>query len=81
MTTVTAVLVGGPWDGHTEQVELGADGLPPRVIPRHRDTTIYTEDTGHLPVRIPERGYRRVGPHASEPDRWVYEPDTGDPLS
>lgn len=81
MSTVTAVLVGGPWDGHVEQVPLDGDGLPPLRIPRHRDTTIYTEDTGYMPMRIPERGYRRVGPHASEPDRWIYEPDVTDPLN
>ncbi|MBW0116949.1 hypothetical protein [Pseudonocardia abyssalis] len=77
----TAVLVGGPWDGHTEEVTLDADGVPPRLIPRFRDTTIYTEDTGHLPVRIPERAYRRRGPHPSEGGTWVYEPDVDDPLA
>ncbi len=81
MATATAVLVGGPWDGHTEEIALDAEGLPPRVIPRHRDTTIYTEDTGHMPVRIPERGYRRRGPHPSEAGTWIYEPDVDDPLS
>ena len=73
--------MGGPWDGHTEQVALGADGQPPSVIPRHRDTTIYTEDTGHMPVRIPERGYRLRGPDPSAPGRWIYVPDGGDPLA
>ncbi len=81
MSTVTAVLVGGPWDGHTEQVALDADGLPPFFFNVKGYTSIYTEDTGHMPVRIPERGYRRRGPHPSEPDRWVYEPDVTDPLS
>ncbi len=81
MASATAVLMGGPWDGHTEQVALGADGQPPSVIPRHRDTTIYTEDTGHLPVRIPERGYRLRGPDPSAPSRWIYVPDGGDPLA
>jgi hypothetical protein len=81
MATATAVLVGGSWDGHVEEVTLDAEGRPPRLIPRHRDTTIYTEDTGHMPVRIPERGYRRVGPHPSVPGRWLYEPDVDDPLS
>lgn len=51
----TAVLVGGPWDGHVEEVALDGEGLPPRLLPRFRDTTIWTEDTGHMPVRIPER--------------------------
>lgn len=78
-----AVLVGGPWDGHLEPVTLDADGLPPARIPRHRDTTIWTEDTGHMPVRIPERAYRRRGPDPSDPsgERWIYEPDLTDPLS
>ncbi|MDN5934315.1 MAG: hypothetical protein L0I24_25125, partial [Pseudonocardia sp.] len=65
----------------TEAVALAAAGLPPRVIPRFRDPTIWTEDTGHMPVRIPERAYRRRGPHPSEPWTWVYEPDLDDPLS
>ena len=78
-----AVLVGGPWDGHLEAVTLGADGLPPARIPRHRDTTIWTEDTGHMPVRIPERAYRRRGPDPADPtgERWIYEPDVTDPLT
>lgn len=76
-----AVLVGGAWDGHVEPVELGPDGLPPAVLPRHRVTTIWTEDTGHLPIRIPERGYRRRGPDPADPDRWLYAPDTDDPLA
>ena len=78
MTTVAALLVGGAWDGHVEQVPLGPDGLPPARIPRHRDTTVYTEDTGHMPIRIPERGYRRAH---QDGDRWIYEPDTDDVLS
>jgi hypothetical protein len=77
----TAVLVGGPWDGHVEDVALDAAGSPPRLLPRFRDTTIWTEDTGHMPVRIPERAYRLRGPHPAEPRTWVYEPDTDDPLA
>ncbi len=76
-----AMLVGGPWDGHTEDVALDVDGLPPARIPRFRDTTIYTEDTGYMPVRIPERAYRRRGPDPEDPARWIYEPDLDDPLS
>ena len=83
MTSAEAVLVGGPWDGHTERVPLGPDGLPPARIPRYRETTIYTEDTGHMPIRIPERAYRRRGPDPSAPagTRWLYEPDLDDPLA
>lgn len=78
-----AMLVGGPWDGHREQVDVGGDGLPPASIPRYRETTVYTEDTGHMPVRIPERAYRRRGPDPTDPSgtRWIYEPDVTDPLS
>lgn len=75
------MLIGGPWDGHVEPVAAGPDGLPPERIPRFRDTTIWTEDTGHMPVRIPERAYRRRGPDPAEPDRWIYEPDEADPLA
>ena len=77
------MLVGGPWDGHRETVTLDAEGLPPRLLPRFRDTTIYTEDTGHMPVRIPERAYRRRGPDPSDStgSRWIYEPDLDDPLN
>lgn len=77
----TAMLVGGPWDGHVEDVALDADGLPPPRLPRFRETTVWTEDTGHMPMRIPERAYRRRGPHATEPATWVYEPDPDDPLA
>lgn len=78
-----ALLVGGPWDGHRERLDLDPQGQPPRSLPRVRDTTIYTEDTGHLPVRIPERGYRLRGPDPDDDtgSRWIYEPDPDDPLS
>ncbi len=81
MTTVEGLLVGGPWDGHVERVPLGVDGLPPARIPRYRETTVYTEDTGHMPIRIPQRAYRLIGPHPAGGDRWIYEPDPDDPLS
>ncbi|GAA2544996.1 hypothetical protein [Pseudonocardia hydrocarbonoxydans] len=77
----TAVLVGGPWDGHTEEVALDDEGLPPRLLPRFRDTTIYTEDTGYMPVRIPERAYRLRDTSPSESGTWLYEPDLDDPLA
>jgi hypothetical protein len=72
-----AVLIGGAWDGHREQVTVDAEGLPPELIPRFRETTVYTEDTGVLPMRIPERGYRRRGPDPTDPSgtRWLYEPE------
>jgi uncharacterized membrane protein YdjX (TVP38/TMEM64 family) len=78
-----AVLVGGPCDGHTEPVELRDDGPPARLLPCYRDTTIYAEDTGHMPVRIPEPADRRRGPDPADAtgDRWIYEPDLDDPLA
>jgi hypothetical protein len=69
-----AVLVGGPDDGHVEEVPLGEDGLPPALLPRYRQTSVWTEDTGLLPMRVPDRPYRRRGPDPTDPQRWIYEP-------
>jgi hypothetical protein len=76
-----AVLMGGAWDGHVEEVSLGEDGLPPERLPRNRDTSVWTEDTGFLPMRIPAQGYRRRGPDPRDASRWFYEPDPDDHLS
>ncbi len=70
----TALLVGGPWDGHSEPVQLDGEGRPPELLPRYRQETVFTEDTGFLPLRIPEAPYHRRGPHPSRPDTWIYEP-------
>ena len=72
-----AVLIGGPWDGHQEPITLGPDGTPPALLPRYRQTMVYTEDTGYLPMRIPEAPYRRRGPDPTDETgaRWIYEPD------
>lgn len=79
---VEVVLTGGRWDGHVERVAAGDDGLPPARLPRFRETAVYTEDTGFLPMRIPERGYVRRSVDPADPAglRWIYEPDPDDPL-
>ncbi len=71
-----AVLIGGAWDGHREEVALGADGLPPSLLPRFRETAVWTEDTGFLPMRVPDGAYRRRGPDPADGNRWFYEPDS-----
>lgn len=76
-----ALLIGGAWDGHVEEVALGADGLPPERLPRNRETSVWTEDTGFLPMRIPAQGYRRARPDPKDASRWYYEPDPDDPLT
>jgi hypothetical protein len=79
MTAAEAVLVGGPWDGHVEPLKLDAEGRPPALLPRHRHTMVFTEDTGYLPMSIPERPYRLRGPDPADGNRWIYEPADAGP--